>query len=83
MRRHKIRNPVAQSPLLKKGGAHVQSKSGQRKRIKNALKKELNDYLKEHLPRQTLRFVIKDKDNQCVILFLCADSACNRKVRNG
>ena len=26
----RLRNPVARSPLLRKGGAHIQSKTGQR-----------------------------------------------------
>jgi len=65
MRRHKIRNPVARSPLLKKGGAHVQSKSGQRKRSKNALTKELNDYFKER-PSQS---AIKNQGDLRIALF--------------
>ena len=36
----KPRNPVARSPLLSKGGAHKKSKSGQRMRSKDELRKE-------------------------------------------
>lgn len=71
MRRHKIRNPVAQSPLLRKGGAHVQSKSGQRKRIKNQIKQELNDW-KHNDVQKPVQNMIKNEDNQGVILFLWA-----------
>jgi hypothetical protein len=62
MRRHKVRNPVACSPLLRKGGAHVQSKSGQRQKEKNKLKQEVRD----------LRFSkeIKERGNQLITLFL-------------
>lgn len=36
----KPRNPVARSPLLKKGGAHEQSKTAQRRSSKEAVKSE-------------------------------------------
>ncbi len=62
MRRHKVRNPVACSPLLRKGGAHVQSKSGQRQKEKNKLKHEVRDLKIIHK--------IKEKGNQCVTFFL-------------
>jgi hypothetical protein len=66
MQRHKVRNPVAQSPLLRKGGAHVQSKSGQRQKEKNKLKQEIS----------VLRInkEIKEKGSQSVTLFLWAKS---------
>ena len=61
MRRHKVRNPVACSPLLRKGGAHVQSKSGQRQKEKNKLKQEV----------RVLRIDkdIKEKGNHLITLF--------------
>ena len=37
----KPRNPVARSPLLRKGGAHAKSRSGERMKTKNALRREL------------------------------------------
>jgi len=61
MRRHKVRNPVACSPLLRKGGAHVQSKSGQRQKEKNKLKQELR-ILK-------IGKNIKEKGNHLITLF--------------
>jgi len=36
----KPRNPVARSPLLRKGGAHKKSKSGRRMKSKEELRKE-------------------------------------------
>ena len=43
----KARNFAAMSPLLKKGGVHQESKSGKRRKDKNALKKELNRLAKQ------------------------------------
>lgn len=37
----KPRNPVARSPLLKKGGAHQKSEQALRKAANDALKKQL------------------------------------------
>lgn len=37
----KPRNPVARSPLLRKGGAHGKSRSGERMKTRNALRREL------------------------------------------
>ena len=37
----KPRNPVARSPLLRKGGVHGKSRSGERMKTKNALRREL------------------------------------------
>ncbi len=39
------RNPVAASPLLRKGGAHVKSKSAERKKVRDALRKEVESVL--------------------------------------
>ena len=41
------RNLAALSPLLKKGGTHQESKSGKRRKIKNALMKEVNRLAKQ------------------------------------
>jgi len=41
------RNLAALSPLLKKGGSHKKSKSGQRQKAKNALKKEVSRLAKQ------------------------------------
>ena len=37
----KSRNPVARSPLLRKGGAHRKTGSGERMRSKQALREEV------------------------------------------
>lgn len=42
--RLKIRNWAAHSPLLKKGGAHVKSKSAQRASAKKAVKKAVKEW---------------------------------------
>ena len=42
IKQHGRRNLAALSPLLKKGGSHKESKSGKRRKDKNALKKEVN-----------------------------------------
>lgn len=43
----KRRNPVAKSPLLRKGGVHRRGKSAQRSLRKHALKLQLGEWL-EH-----------------------------------
>lgn len=40
----KLRNFVARTPLLRKGGVHVKSKSGQRAQVKKAVKQEMRDW---------------------------------------
>ena len=42
------RNPVAQSPLLRKGGAHQVSKSGQRGRSRMALSSALDEWFEDY-----------------------------------
>lgn len=42
-----VRNPVAQSPLLRKGGAHVKSKTGQRVRFRLSTNDAVDDWLDE------------------------------------
>lgn len=42
-------NLYAMHPLLKKGGAHTRSKSGQRSRDRNDLADEAAEYLEEYL----------------------------------
>ncbi len=43
----KRRNPVACSPLLRKGGAHVKSKSGQRIRARLSTHSAVDEWLDE------------------------------------
>jgi hypothetical protein len=40
----KLRNSAARSPLLRKGGVHEKSKSGQRSRDKVKLKHKLSEF---------------------------------------
>lgn len=40
-------NPVARSPLLRKGGVHVRSRSGERQAITYNMRNEAANYLSE------------------------------------
>lgn len=39
--RHRRINPIARAPILRKGGAHVKSRSGERQQYKQQLKQKL------------------------------------------
>lgn len=39
--RHRRINPVARAPILRKGGAHIKSRSGERQQYKQQLKKQV------------------------------------------
>lgn len=41
------RNPVARSPLLRKGGAHQETKTNQRRDARRALEGQLEDWREE------------------------------------
>ena len=41
------RNPVARSPLLRKGGAHQETKTNQRRNARQALEGQLEDWREE------------------------------------
>lgn len=45
--RRRFRNPVARSPLLRKGGPHQRSRSGERQQTHQALEAELDEWLDE------------------------------------
>lgn len=45
--RRRIRNPVARSPLLRKGGPHQQNRSGVRHHLRQALEAELDRWREE------------------------------------
>jgi hypothetical protein len=45
--RRRFRNPVARSPLLRKGGPHQRSRSGERHQMHQALEAELDEWLDE------------------------------------
>lgn len=90
MSRH-IKNPVARSPLLRKGGAHVPSKSGQRGRMKCVMQQEIRDWKDEQLfisstemklennddVSQDEQFLIKNKGNEYIALFYFSQNYCN------
>jgi len=42
-----VRNPVARSPLLRKGGAHIKSKTGQRVRARLSTNSAINEWQEE------------------------------------
>ncbi len=46
-RNRPIRNPVAQSPLLRKGGPHVKSKTGQRVQARLSTSSAIDEWLEE------------------------------------
>ncbi|MCH9639662.1 MAG: hypothetical protein K0U40_09225 [Betaproteobacteria bacterium] len=50
-----IRNPVARSPLLRKGGAHIKSKSGQRVRARLTTYETYDEWVGEELEEMTKR----------------------------
>lgn len=43
----KVRNPVARTPILGKGGAHVKSRSGERHKLKQQIQREARQWSKE------------------------------------
>jgi len=48
-----VRNPVARSPLLHKGGAHIQSKTGQRVRSRLSTQSAIDDWYDDIEDKQT------------------------------
>lgn len=49
----KSRNPVARSPLLRKGGAHERSKSSERMKSRKELRKEVDQQSEEEAQKGT------------------------------
>ena len=49
------RNPVARSPLMKKGGVHEKSKTAKRRKNSQALKAQLEDWREELEFERSLR----------------------------
>ncbi len=45
--RNRTRNPVAASPLLRKGGVHIQSRTGQRVRYRLQTQSAIDEWLEE------------------------------------
>jgi hypothetical protein len=63
--RRRFRNPVARSPLLRKGGPHQISRSGERRNQRQALEAELDSWWEEsdELDWQTAESVSEDTDS--------------------
>lgn len=61
------RNPLACSPLLRKGGIHTQSKTGQRTRAKLNVEDEINEWRDEQAFITKLETHQSDSDES----FLC------------
>jgi hypothetical protein len=40
----KVRNPIARAPILRKGGAHVKSKSSQRTLVKRDIRRKVDEW---------------------------------------
>jgi hypothetical protein len=55
------RNPYANHPLLRKGGVHVPSKTGQRVRHRESLLDEVAEYMDEYFQESELE--AKSEDN--------------------
>lgn len=61
----KPRNPYACSPLLKKGGTHQRSQSGQRQHARQAMLAELDelDWIDHYPPTQAAESIRDDDDD--------------------
>ncbi len=73
-----IRNPVARSPLLRKGGPHTRSKTGQRVRTRLSTRYAIDDWYDEIEDNTTKNedgepvlpiFLPKDKPNNSVLTY--------------
>ncbi len=65
----KRRNPFACAPIMRKGGMHIQSKTGQRRSNKNKLLDEVDEYLDELKQTQKNRIIGKSDDSATIIYF--------------
>ncbi len=76
-----IRNPVAQSPLLRKGGVHTESKTGQRVRDRMKVSSAIDEWAEEIEDRldqsenvgsngSPFSWVVKRSKKECVIKML-------------
>ena len=73
-----VRNPVAQSPLLRKGGPHVQSKTGQRVRARLSTHSAVDEWLGE---REKDEHNYKQQDGEPMLPdFLYASSAVAKEI---
>lgn len=66
----KARNPFACAPIMRKGGAHIKSKSGQRRSQKHKLRDVVDDYLDEKQQTSQNRFI--DKTDESVNYKFCS-----------
>ncbi len=69
--RRRPRNPVALSPLLRKGGVHERSKSGVRAEAKQELQDEL-EFWEEELEEECLSTTIRSRNDSGKIAFCSA-----------
>lgn len=67
--RRRLRNPVARSPLLRKGGIHERSKSGLRAEAKQQLQDEL-EFWQEELEEECLSTTIRSRNDSGNIAFV-------------
>jgi|GEM_PF-2254926 len=58
-----IRNPYACHPLLRKGGPHIKSRTGQRRRVKDNLLDEADEYMLERLKDTDKSTILLDNEN--------------------
>ncbi len=61
-----IRNPIARSPLLRKGGPHIRSKTGQRVRSRLSTYSAFDEWLEE---RENYKSSNKNKGSESSLCF--------------
>ena len=58
----KPRNPVAQSPLLRKGGVHEKSATAKRQQTRTGLNRQLDDWQDDLAFEREMQHIIDQKD---------------------
>lgn len=58
-----IRNPYACHPLLRKGGPHIKSRTGQRHQVKEKLMDEADEYMQDRLSHSDQDIILKAKND--------------------
>ena len=69
--RRRPRNPIALSPLLRKGGVHERSKTGVRAEAKQELQDEL-EFWQEELEEECLSTTIRSRSGSGNIIYCIA-----------
>lgn len=72
-----VGNPVARSPLMRKGGAHRQSASGERVRARLSTRAALEDWLDERDERDEDEWIENENGELRLPVVV---SACRKKV---